>query len=209
MVRAASLIRSAALLLPLMVTGCDRSPVQPSPPVPVPGIAVPTSLRITGPGTVAPGESIRFTATSRFSDGAIQDVTGIASWISFRTEVAEARANGEIAGRSQGIAMIGAELSGFKAYEEVIVLERGTYWIGGMVTDASTRLLIDAQIVAEEEDGTRRETWHFPGDLGYTLIGVKGGRVRLTASNSSGHYISQSVEIVLKTNTIQDFVLSR
>jgi hypothetical protein len=65
----------------LMLSACGKTPSQPSaapsqapPPTPPPGAAL-TSVRVSGPTRVAPGETARYTATADYADGASKDVT--------------------------------------------------------------------------------------------------------------------------------------
>jgi hypothetical protein len=67
-----------ALALAGFLVGCD-SPTRPQPPIDPPNpplIPVLVRIEVDGPGTIAPGEAVQFTANAHYSDGSSRNVTG-------------------------------------------------------------------------------------------------------------------------------------
>ena len=63
-----------AFVLIAMAAACGRSPVTRSPASPLaPGVA--SVLQLSGPPSIAPGQSAQFTATIRLTDGTVKSAT--------------------------------------------------------------------------------------------------------------------------------------
>jgi hypothetical protein len=108
------------------------TPVPPAPPGPS---KVLTSLRLDGPASVPPGESAKYTATARWSDGSSRDVTSEAEWSSTDESVLLVTAPGTIAARSNGDASVQAGFEGWMGGKEVLVVPAGRYRMRVSVAD--------------------------------------------------------------------------
>jgi hypothetical protein len=115
------LVLGASLVLFGVLSACgeDRPvPTQPSqqPNVTVPPAAAPSgqatlsSCRVEGPASVPPGESARFRATARYSDGSSRDVTNEVTWSSEDASILTVTAGGTATARNIGEAELRATL---------------------------------------------------------------------------------------------------
>jgi hypothetical protein len=125
----------------LVACGDDPSfPMQPSPPA-GPGGAAPatvTNLSVEGPGTLAPGESAQFSATAKFSDGTIRDVTAEARWSSTDSSVLSLESPGRFAARAPGEAQASAAFQGGSHSRFVVSVPKGLVVLRGRVRDATS-----------------------------------------------------------------------
>ena len=100
----AFVVMIAAVALTALTAGCDNTPTQPSARSPSP---VGTNrIDIGGPGTVAPGQSVQFTATAHRIDGTTADITSTANWRSLRPSVLTITPTGLATGGALGEANI-------------------------------------------------------------------------------------------------------
>jgi hypothetical protein len=74
----------------------------------VTGGVVVSSVAITAATVPTVGSSAQFTCTATFNDGSTQDVTKVASWVSFNEAVAKVSATGLVTGVAPGAAVIKA-----------------------------------------------------------------------------------------------------
>jgi hypothetical protein len=199
-----------AIVLAVLVGACDDGPTR-SPNVPSPSTApnVPvatTRLEISGPGTVAPGESAQFSTTAYQSDGSTRNVTDEAEWRSGNLWALSISATGVATGVDRGEAPVGASFAGKTAWKSaVLVLPTGTYRLIGKVTDAD--LPVPGARV-EVTAGTGRGLLTLSNSVGYRLYGVAGDiDVRVTING----YQEQRKSINVTSNQTLDFdlVLSR
>src|SRR5262245_37679467 len=96
-----------------------------------------TGLQLTGPDTVALGETAQFAAIATMSDGSTKDIsTNGASWFSSNGGVlAITSSSGRATGRIAGEAAITARYFSRAAVKsDVVVVPAGTYRIIGSVT---------------------------------------------------------------------------
>ena len=126
--------------------GCGDDPVSRLPPRPsTPFI---TSVDITGPDTIAPGQSAQYTATVRFSDGtrksAVAAATAGLQWSTNNSSVLRVDASG-VATAQQRLSETtlrlrmpkptGARGSFIESTREIVVVPSGTFRIVGVVND--------------------------------------------------------------------------
>jgi hypothetical protein len=138
---------SVALVLAIALAACDgptrpTPDVGPAPPSPVPGATL-QRLQIDGPTTVAPGQSVTFTATGLYSDGSTRNFTsdpGI-TWRTSSSQILAISPSGLATGGDRGEASITAMFGGRSAVKGgVLVLPPGTYRLAGTVTDNTVPL---------------------------------------------------------------------
>ena len=198
-----SVARAVAIVLAVTaISGCDRSPAGPSPgggsP---PSVPIVTGLRIDGPTSVAPGESPQYTAIAEYSDGSSKDVTATALWFpAARTGLPICFTDPGVAAPAQrGEVTIVANLSGRLARLTVLVLERGTFKVTGLVSEAGVGALSGATVEVLSGIG---QGIHATSDRnGYALYGVA-GPVRLRASADG--FTAQTHEVVVTGNDAAD-----
>jgi Big-like domain-containing protein len=192
-----------ALALVSLLGACDDGPTRPSPQnVPV----TTTRIEITGPDTVAPGESAQFSATAYQSDGSTRDVSNEVEWRSGNHWVLTISATGLATGHDRGEASIGAGFAGRTAWKSnVVVVPPGTYRLAGTAKDAG--LPVSGARV-EVTAGIGQGLVALTNSVGYRLYGVSGDiEVRLTQDG----YQEQRKSLQVTTHEKLDFdlVLSR
>lgn len=191
---------ASALALAGLLGACDDGPTEPSPQnVPV----TTTRLEITGPNTIAPGESAQFSATAYQSDGSTRDVTNEAEWRSGNHWALTISATGLATGRDRGEASIGAGFAGRTAWKnDVVVVPADTYRLVGTVTDAS--LPVPGARV-EVTAGIGQGLLALTNSVGYRLYGVSGDiEVRVTREG----YQEQRKNLQVTTHQKLDFDLA-
>lgn len=138
-----SLIRggvTVAMLAALAATCSDpgtRSPVSPRAPTPV-------SVEISGPATIAPGQTAQYTAVVVLSDGTRKPVTADTPliWRSNQSSVQVDHNSGVATGVAAGDAALSVDLTAGsvggtkRGTKEVVVVPDGTYRMVGVVRDA-------------------------------------------------------------------------
>lgn len=129
---------AAAIVAVATAVACDnamsRSPIAPT----VPSVA---AMEISGPESVAPGQTVLFSAQLRLSDGTLkQPQPGMVRWLGTST-ILEVSDDGAATGRLVGETLILAELSGTTgvtlplAFREVVVVPEGTFRLGGRIVE--------------------------------------------------------------------------
>jgi hypothetical protein len=135
--------RAMAVAVVLLIGACDDSPTTPSRPSPPGDPTVLADLTISGPDTVAPGETVQFTATARYGDGSMRNVTNEVVWRTGNQSVLLVSATGAATGRDVGEAQIQASLGTRSAVlNEVIVVPAGTYRLSGRLTESGSTLMV-------------------------------------------------------------------
>ena len=180
----------------------SRVPLSPSQPT-VAG------LQVSGPASVAPGQSAQFLAATRLSDGTVKSSTSALNlrWRSSNTSVVQVTASGLVtAGQNRGEAVVTAELlpaAVIRGSREVIVLPDGTYRVVGSVREAEapTVPIVGARV---EVSGTSLSaTTDFNGQ--YRLYGVPPtAEIRVTANG----YQTSVQTVQLAAHTTQNFQLA-
>src|SRR4029453_18933260 len=111
----------------------SQSPTSPSPPS---SAATLSRVALVVPASVAPGESVQFTANAIKTDGSVENVTGASVWNSSNTRVLQIGADGVANGVAAGEAFVSARYQNRSASSNIYVLPAGTYRLNGRVTDS-------------------------------------------------------------------------
>jgi hypothetical protein len=132
-----------ATIVVVIFAACDERPTAPSPqpsgvsPAPVTIVA----LTISGPATIAPGETVQFTATARHSDGSTRNVANEVTWATGSQSVLVVSSTGAATAVRPGETSIQCSLGSRTAnISEVIVVPASTYRLIGRVTESGTGL---------------------------------------------------------------------
>ncbi len=157
------------------------------------GPAEPTgsgALEITGPASVAPGQSAKYVAVERRPDGSTRPVPDI-RWTSTETSVLQVDGLGVATAGFRGETVLHADMpsSGRRATREIVVLPSGTYRLVGTVLEAGGggAPIAGAGIEVRTEDGVatppllhsstavdgRYRLYGVPGD-GYVRVAIDG-----------------------------------
>ena len=170
---------TVAVLAVLTITcGDDRQPDGPSPlpqpsPNPGPTAATITRLTISGPNTVAPGESAQLTLTADYSDGTRQDQTTAAQWSPGNGAAVRMDGPGHFTGLANGESHVSATLAGRSAGRELVVVPTGTFRVTGFVGEPVGGTPVSfAQVRVRDGSGTGQSTeTDFNGR--FVIYGVK------------------------------------
>ena len=122
-----------ATLMFLLATACGHEPTSPGE---MPGGPRPVRLDLGGVRDLAPGESLRFTATTHFSDGSSRDVTKEVIWTSSNTSVLSIQSDGLATARETGETVVRATATSLVATKDVVIVPAGTFRLTGKVTEA-------------------------------------------------------------------------
>jgi hypothetical protein len=194
----------ATVAVTAAISSCDRSPTSPAPQ---PGVGLLTSVTVSGPSSIEPGESARYTATAHYSHGTSEDVTAAALWdppafasasVRFTAPgVAVAAGNGEILARATYKGLIGSM--------PIIVISSGTFKLSGVISESGGGPLegVTVEVISGTGQGLRATT-----DLRgtYKLYGV-GQQIRLRASAEG--FTPQVREVaVAGSSSIESFALT-
>jgi carboxypeptidase family protein len=197
---------AVAIVLVGLVAACGRDPVSRNPLAPAaPSVG---SLQISGPSSIAPGQSTQFIAETRLSDGTVKSSTSAQGvrWRSSNTAVLQVSTSGVVtAGQARGEANVIAEVlpnGVIRGTREVVVVPDGTYRVVGSVreVEAPTQPVIGARV---EVSGTSLFTMtDFNGQ--YRLYGVPpAADIRVTANG----YQSSVQSVQLTAHATQNFFL--
>jgi hypothetical protein len=176
---------TALALAGLLVACDDKSPTAPTPPTsppprPAPAPVVLARLEVSGPATVAPGESVKFTATAFYSDGASRDVSSDATWDAGTSSVLSVTSEGVATGNERGVAIVRAAFNGRTSSKSVMVLPAGTFRLTVRVHDAHVPVPGAQVTVAAGVWGEFVQTTNFNGTV--VFYGVAGDiEVRVNA----------------------------
>ena len=203
-------VSMAALLAPACGDERRASPSMPSAPG---ASASAIRFRITGPTSVAPGQSVRYTAIADFNDDTSQDVTLTSQWSPadpnngfffpvYFTSPGTARTT------ERGETTIRARYAGSVAELRVFVLEPGTFNLGGDVFSSGGEPLsnlygVTVEVLAGTGKGLKAPT---NGRGHYALYGVA-GPVQLSASAPGFHPQTRDV-VVTHIDSAEPFVLT-
>ena len=183
--------RSGCVLLMVLAWACDGGNGSPTSPSELTLLGI----RVSGPATVAPGETAHYTATAEYSDGSSKEVTAGALWSPTYSETWDpvSRAGFALSFTSPGVTAAGirGERNLFALYEgkrgmlNVLVLEPGTFRLSGVVTDSSGGSLDD--VAVEVLSGTGKGLKTTTNNIGqFGLYGVA-GPVQLRTSAGGFH----------------------
>jgi hypothetical protein len=195
-----------AIVLVGLTGACGSDPVSKVPTGPsAPGVV---GLQISGPASVAPGQSAQFIADTRLSDGAVKTTTSAANirWRSSNPALMQVSTSGVVtAGQTRGEAILTAEVlptSTIRGTMEVVIIPDGTYRLVGSVreSEAPTQGISGARV---EVTGSSLST---TTDVGgnYRLYGVPpSAEIRVTANG----YQTVTQNVQLTEHTTQNFLL--
>jgi len=129
--------RALLIAVSLLLTfGCngDKPPTAPSTPVvpsvTVVGLSVAPLVQI-----IPPGQTVRLTATARYSDGSTKDVTSQATWTSSQANVATVSA-GAVTGVALGRTMLRVNFERGSTSMTIVIEPDWTFILNGKVTEA-------------------------------------------------------------------------
>ena len=198
-----------ALAAALFLAACGKTetpaPSAPAPPPPV--VTVTTlSVEMSGPRSVAPGESVQFTAMANRSDGTRLDVTNTANWRSFNARVLSMSATGLATGREFGEAIVNVTTGNRNASREVIVVPTGTYRLVGLVgeADLTTAPVVGAHV--EVTGPTAGPSVNTDGEGRYRLYGAPPGNVQMRVTKEG--YQPNYSNVVVSDHQTQNFPLT-
>jgi hypothetical protein len=190
------------LAVPLLVTivSCNKSPTSPEG-----GSRTGTfsSLTLTAPPEIAPGESAQLTAKVVRFDGSVDDVTSQAQWtVESSTSVLSLTETGHATAGERGIGVVTVRFAGLAAEGTILVLPRGTFRLSGRITADSVG--VDGVKVTVVEGVGRGLTSNTDTSGHYDLFGVA-GPVRIRAGRDG--YLDDIEEIDVAAHRSLDFAL--
>jgi hypothetical protein len=191
-----------------LAAACGSDPVTRSPVGPG-GVPFITGLQISGPASVAPGQSVQFTAATRLSDGTVKTSTGAQNlrWRTTNTAALQVSEAGLVTGGANGgeatvsVEVVGSP--GIRGAREVLVLPVGTFRLVGLVADAEfpTHGIGGARV---EVSGTSVAATADAGG-NFRIYGVPpAAEIRISASG----YAPAFQTVQLNANTTRNFHLT-
>ena len=177
-----------------------------------PGEPTITGLRIEGPDSLAPGQSVQFSAVAQMSDGTTKVATYLQNiqWGSFSPGDYLIQINSTglaTAGQTSGDAFVSVHVpvprGGLESTKEVTVLPDGTYRLVGRVAEVEfpTAFIEDARVTVNP--GSLATTTDANGE--YRLYGVHpNAEIRVTATGYQPHV----EQLQLDRNTTKDIRLA-
>jgi hypothetical protein len=204
----------AAIVIVLAGTSCDHgNPLSPTPSSGSPLVHLST-IALSGPQRLQPGEVGQYKATATYSDGSIQDVTGTASWSSLDSnprngivashEVLAVSPGGSVKSLTVGQAVVYASVDQRRsAPYEVDTYAEGTFAVWGSVTDDGNPLHASVEVVA----GTRSGLFVFSNESrGFVLYGLSGPT---TLRFSADGFEARNSDVnITKTGPLSDLELT-
>jgi hypothetical protein len=167
----------AAIALLVLVVACDKkgsedsTPIPTAPTLPTGTTVTVSSLEVSGPAQMTPGETAQFTVIARMSDSTSMEPTGV-KWIASPPSFLQVDQSGLVTAMGMGGAAVTAEIAVagvvggvVRASKGVIVLPAGTFLLVGTVSDSE----------------------FFPAPLEGALVEVTPGSLSAT-TNSDGFY---------------------
>ncbi len=205
--------KSSYVLLMMLAWACDGG--NGSPTSPSTSQVTLLGIRVSGPASVAPGDTAHYTATAEYSDGSSKDVTAAALWSPTYSEYWDpvSRAGFALSFTSPGVTAAGirGERNLFAHYEgkrgvlNVLVLEPGTFKLSGVVSESRGRTLsgVTVQVLSGTGTGIKATT----GSQGqYALYGVA-GPVRVGTS-ADGFATEVRDVVVTRNDGTEQFALT-
>src|SRR5918993_430087 len=125
-------IPALVLIAALAVLGlaCGDGPTRPTPPGPT-GLP---RVELTGPATIAPGETARYTLSALLPSGGLRDVSDEAVWVTSIPTVLTLD-KGRVTGLAVGEGPITAIYAGRSSVRTVVVSPAGTFRLKGTVLE--------------------------------------------------------------------------
>ena len=187
------------LLLAVYVHACSDEPaVRPNPPLgPTPTPATIVRVEVTGPRTVAPGETIQLRVIGHLADGSTVDLSGQASWRSQQDDIVSVDASGHATGRQSGETVVSVSAASRSASTQVLVVPAGTFRLSVIVNEGSA-LALDVRVEVIRGVGTGLFDV-IPVSGRYDLYGVSGEtEIRISGSG----YREEVRRIVVNDHTV-------
>ena len=202
--RYSGIIASALLGLMLVSCGSDSgNPVAPTPPGNVPAPVFIQRIDISGPDSIAPGQSAQLTATGVRSDGTSENVSASASWSSSTSRVIQVAIGGQATAVGTGEATVQARYQNRSGSRTVLVMPAGTYKVSGRITEGTLNLQgVSLRVVRGTGEG-QTATSDFSGRFAFYGLA---GDVRIQASKAG--YIDVFRELSVGSSMTDDFVLA-
>jgi hypothetical protein len=180
---------AAALGLAALLVACDKAPTSPRPPdtggsnvPPGAGGSTARAIRVllTGPATLAPGETGQFSATATYADGSSRDISAEVAWGAENATVLSMTTTGLATGRNPGETNVRAGFNngGNTANRSVMVIPPGTYRLSGFVRDGGLPISgVEVAVSEGPAEGLSTTTvdgrYHLYGVSGDTEIRVR------------------------------------
>jgi hypothetical protein len=163
-----------------------------------------STLRISGPASVAPGATAQLSAIATYVDGSTSDVTAVALWNSSNSQVLSISASGVATGIKSGeIRVQAAYANRGSTTLPIRVLPDGTYRLAGTLTESGLPIG-GATVAVSAGQGAGLSTTSDSGG-GHQLYGVA-GTVEVQVSKAA--YASQSRTLVVTADAVASFQLA-
>ena len=161
----------------MLAISCDKRPTAPGPVRETGGAPQPVVQRIelTGPGTVAPGETVRFVLTEFRSDGTTRDTTEGAGWGSSDQAILSIDNNGVATGLAAGEVSVWTRAALQSRSMQVIVTPAGTFRLRGVVMEAGVPNPVSNAEVRLRGPGGETQQTRALSDGYFTFFGVASG----------------------------------
>jgi hypothetical protein len=187
---------SVVLLAAALVLSCGKGPIAPGGQ----GQPVAVSISIVGPSSIAPDETVPFTANAKMNDGTTENYTNKVTWRSSNTFLLTMSASGAASGKNTGETAVSASFGRLQATLNVMVIPSGTYRLSGTVLESGLPLDRASVVVVEGHgSGLATET----DALGhYRLYGVRGD---VAVRVSKAGYVSVTKAITVTAHDQLDF----
>jgi hypothetical protein len=200
---------TAAAALVVGLAACERrsptSPILPRPSQPVGGTPSVTVIRIEleAPAEIAPGESVQLALKAFKSDGSVEDISGQATWTSSARQVLGLASTGLASGLIAGESVVTASYAARGAVQRIFVLPKGTFRLGGVVTEDG--LPIESVAVTVTSGVGEGLTASTGVDGSYTFYGVA-GTARLLAKKEG--YLNAVQQVDVTQHRTYDFAMT-
>jgi hypothetical protein len=178
------------------------SPTRTTPPPTGPAAPTIARLELDAPSRIAPGESVRLTATIVRSDDSREDVTAQAQWSVSNGDVVGISSAGVATARAIGEAIIRVSAQGRTASRLTFVLPPGTFRLDGRVVESGLAAGIPGVTVTVISGVGEGLTALTTSDGRFKLFGVS-GRVRLHAKKEG--YVNRIEELDMPDHRVVSF----
>ncbi len=209
------------LVLTLALTNCGSGGAQSNNNPPPPVSLSLSSLQMTpGNASVAPGATLQFTATGKYSDGSSKDLTASAQWKSSDSSVASIAAAGKVTAVGAGTVTVTATSGQMQATAIVQVTSAATNLASIAVSPAGSSLPVNTSLqftaTGTYKDGSSRDLTSLVNwasfatatatiNAGGLATGVAAGSTTITASLGT---IIGSTSLTVTAPTISSIVVT-
>jgi hypothetical protein len=129
-------------------------------------------IEVSGPDSIAPGESAQLTATAFRSDGSTENVTTTVSWTTSSSRSIQVFAGGRATAGVAGEATVSARIQNRVGTKLILAIPAGTYKLSGRITEGALPVS-DVSVTVTRGTGTGLTTLtNFDGR--FALYGVAG-----------------------------------